>query len=287
MKTDRLHQILFLMDVIVGSFDPSRKSCPACGGSEVEFVASKKLMKLVRCKHCSLLFRTPSDRIGSNTKFYQKMYVEGPTTRMPSDETLEKLKGTNFKSMQKDFSRWIRLLKCYSVGGRLLDYGCSWGYGAWQFAQAGYDVSGFEVSRPRGKYAGDKLGIDVFFKESDLPDNIFDIVFTSHVIEHVPNPIDMIQTIRRVLKPNGVCFGLTPNGSTDYKNKNLTGWMNAWGRKHAMYLDVVFMQKALFPNQYLITSDLSIEKFQRWLAGTTSFVSDTEESELVFAFKKA
>lgn len=261
-------------------------NCPACGEKEAETVASKKLMKLVRCTNCSLLYRTPTDRAASNRKFYQKMYVEGGTTEMPSANELEKMKKTNFESIQKNFPHWIRLVKGYKVSGQLLDYGCSWGYGAWQFARAGYDVEGFEISRPRGQYAIKEMGINVVFQESDLPDDTYDIVFSSHVIEHVPNPVNMIKTITRILKPGGLFLGLTPNGAMEFKLKDLTGWMSAWGRKHAVYLDDIFMQKALIEIPYLITSELTVNKLGKWLVDSKSCVCDLEKSELVFIFKK-
>lgn len=42
------------------------------------------------------------------------------------------------------------------------------------------------------------------------PDNTFDMVFSSHVIEHVPNNAKAIEEIHRVLKPGGVNFMVIP-----------------------------------------------------------------------------
>jgi len=46
----------------------------------------------------------------------------------------------------------------------------------------------------------------------DLPfeDNTFDLVFSSHVIEHVPNVNKAIHEINRVLKPGGINFCVVP-----------------------------------------------------------------------------
>ena len=42
-------------------------------------------------------------------------------------------------------------------------------------------------------------------------DNFFDLVFFNHVIEHIPDDIRALETIYRVLKPNGLLILGTPN----------------------------------------------------------------------------
>lgn len=41
-------------------------------------------------------------------------------------------------------------------------------------------------------------------------DNNFDVIYNSHVLEHVPKDIQAMAELRRVLKPNGVCFIMVP-----------------------------------------------------------------------------
>jgi ubiquinone/menaquinone biosynthesis C-methylase UbiE len=41
-------------------------------------------------------------------------------------------------------------------------------------------------------------------------DNTFDIVYMSHTAEHFENPVRAFSEIRRVLKPNGILFSVTP-----------------------------------------------------------------------------
>jgi ubiquinone/menaquinone biosynthesis C-methylase UbiE len=47
--------------------------------------------------------------------------------------------------------------------------------------------------------------------EMPFPDAHFDIVVSSEVIEHTPNPEQAIKEIYRVLKPGGVMVLSTPN----------------------------------------------------------------------------
>ena len=53
---------------------------------------------------------------------------------------------------------------------------------------------------------------------NDLPyeDNSFDMVFSSHVIEHVPNNAKAIEEIHRVLKPGGINFMVIPTRTSHF-----------------------------------------------------------------------
>lgn len=53
----------------------------------------------------------------------------------------------------------------------------------------------------------------VVAKTGPLPfeDNSFDLVFSIYVLEHVNNPAELVEEIRRVLRPGGIFLALTPN----------------------------------------------------------------------------
>jgi SAM-dependent methyltransferase len=48
-------------------------------------------------------------------------------------------------------------------------------------------------------------------KEQALPDAHFDVILMSHVIEHLPDPLDELIECRRILKPSGSIVIATPN----------------------------------------------------------------------------
>lgn len=51
---------------------------------------------------------------------------------------------------------------------------------------------------------------------SFAPDNRYDFVICSHVLEHVANPLWLIQECHRVLKPGGLLYLAVPDGRTGY-----------------------------------------------------------------------
>jgi SAM-dependent methyltransferase len=97
--------------------------------------------------------------------------------------------------------------------GRLLDVGCGGGEWLLTMRERGWSVEGcdfdkhaVEVARQRGLKV--KCGS---LEEQNYPDNSFDAVTLSHVIEHVPDPVRVLGECARILKPGGKLVLFTPN----------------------------------------------------------------------------
>ena len=243
-------------------------------------------MSLRQCKNCLLLFRTPTDVKDYNKKFYQNDYYEGVTTEIPSYGDLDNMMKNNFSNIGKNFTKWIEIFKLINPSVKILDFGCSWGYSSYQIKKAGFDVTGYEISSPRGKFAQKNLDVDVIFNEKDLPDKAFDLVFSSHVIEHVPNPAFMIDLIKRVLKPGGIFLGVTPNGSEECMKNNYHYWMSAWGRKHPFFITDTWVKKTLTGLPWFIFGENEnlTGNIQMFLQDKKQMCRDLKTGHLVFGF---
>ncbi len=259
--------------------------CPNCGEKEIEAIVSRKFFvtTLQRCKECGLLYRSPTTTKSENKTYYQKKYKEGFTTDLPSPEILRKLKESRFAGSEKDFSEKIKILKQLGLthGSKVLDFGCSWGYGSWQFSQAGLDVNSFEISVPRANYAREALSVSVVSDESLLVGEL-DAFFSSHVLEHVPHVGHTIQKAFCLLKKGGCFVGLTPNGSLERRKVSPQSWKLAWGLKHPIHLDEVFYKKIFKTHPfYVASSPHRLELIQSWLKRKDQFVGDLTGEELL------
>jgi len=175
---------------------------------------------------------------------------------MPDENRLAVLKSTKFKGTEKDYSRFLAVLNALGIkrGSRLLDFGCSWGYGSWQFAQNGFEVESYEISEPRRRYAIKNLECTVHSRFADITPG-FDVFFSSHVLEHVPSPKNVIELALSVVKPGGVFIAFTPNGAAPHRAKEPAKWQKLWGLVHPNFLDDQYyrLQFAAYP--YLLASD--------------------------------
>jgi SAM-dependent methyltransferase len=100
------------------------------------------------------------------------------------------------------------LIECRSETGRgkVLDIGCGYGFFLQEMKSRGWKVDGIEISQTGREYAVNQWGIEVFSEPTallQLPENSFDVVTLFYVIEHVPDPLDLMKAVKRVLKPRG------------------------------------------------------------------------------------
>ncbi|MDR2767625.1 MAG: class I SAM-dependent methyltransferase [Treponema sp.] len=96
---------------------------------------------------------------------------------------------------------------------RLLDIGCATGALLSKLAGRGWIAEGVEISPAQAEHCR-KKGLTVSslpLEENRFPENSFDAVLASHLIEHLNNPASFVREIFRVLKPLGRCFITTPN----------------------------------------------------------------------------
>jgi 2-polyprenyl-3-methyl-5-hydroxy-6-metoxy-1,4-benzoquinol methylase len=272
------------------------KACPSCGGLESQVLDRKAwVLAFRRCAGCQLLFRAPTTSAVENEAFYQTAYRQGFTTNLPSEQELQRLLESRFEGHDKNYAGYIAVLRALGVsqGARVFDFGCSWGYGSWQLAQAGFAVEAFEISRPRAEFARTRLGVELRQPEA-LPEGGYDVFFSAHVIEHVPSVAAMLELGLRLLKPGGLFVCFTPNGSLSFRRRNPQAWHLMWGEAHPQLLDEEFLTRRCAGLPLLLTSaplhqperPHPLAKIAAWERRAQPVVATLDEVELMFAAQK-
>jgi len=245
---------------------------------------------LRRCNACRLLFRSPTTTAEENSSFYQSAYSQGFTTDTPPVDRLEQLKASRFKGSEKDYSQYLNVLAALGCkpGDLLFDYGCSWGYGSWQFIQEGYSVTAFEISVPRCEYAKTYLGINAQTRMENV-DGPFDVFFSAHVLEHVPSVSRSLEFARKILRPEGWFVAFTPNGSDAFKARKQELWKYSWGLVHPNVIDDLFYSNAFKSDLYLLASSpYDLESIRQWASLQQASVSlNLDGDELLIIAKLA
>lgn len=80
-----------------------------------------------------------------------------------------------------------------------------------------HDFGQYEGIKLGGTTEYGKIGIVSPLENIPVPDDSFDVVLCTEVLEHVPEPIEAIREIARILKPNGKLLLTSPLGSGLYQ----------------------------------------------------------------------
>jgi ubiquinone/menaquinone biosynthesis C-methylase UbiE len=101
----------------------------------------------------------------------------------------------------------------YRKNTRLLDIGCGAGTILQAARRAGWNAEGLEISKPAVDYVRSQ-GFKVFqgdLSSAPYPDDYFDVVTASELLEHVADPLSMLKHTARILRPGGLLWATTPN----------------------------------------------------------------------------
>jgi 2-polyprenyl-3-methyl-5-hydroxy-6-metoxy-1,4-benzoquinol methylase len=102
------------------------------------------------------------------------------------------------------------------AGLRVLDIGCGAGSLLKKFESHGAAVTGFEpdclmCETARGRLMADARVENALFSWQDWRGESFDLVCMSHVLEHVPDPVDFLAGLYKITRPEGYLFIEVPN----------------------------------------------------------------------------
>jgi len=98
--------------------------------------------------------------------------------------------------------------------GRLLDVGCGEGSFLHEAKMLGWQVEGSEISNEGCRLAKSRWDIEPFCGEvaqAPWPPASFDVVTLWHVVEHVPDPVSLMQTVAQLTAPGGRIIVACPN----------------------------------------------------------------------------
>lgn len=185
--------------------------CPLCKAGDTIQIAKQEINSLVQCSNCGLLYRypipTPEDYERLNNDVDYAWYKEFDLAEFDFDR---------FKKTSQYFQiqRRIEYVLRHKASGNLLDVGCGLGFFVHEAVRCGFTVTGIDMSRTTVKWAQENLHLDVRpgkLEEMKFHDGQFDIVCLWHVLEHVPDPLETLRYLHRLINSNGYIFVELPN----------------------------------------------------------------------------
>lgn len=139
--------------------------------------------------------------------------------------------------------RVVQALAPITSATRWLDFGCGNG-GLVRYCRAHTDCAAYGYDSGWMAERAAAMGIP-FLSEAELraAEGTFDIVTAIEVLEHVPDPIGVFQTIRAALKPGGLFFYTT--GNAEPFRSRLLDWAYVNPTIHVSYFEPATLERAL------------------------------------------
>ena len=173
--------------------------CPSCGQAEGRCRGCKNDFYLFSCKSCATLYTAPVAGISQSQDYDSYYTAENLTVPAFIDRRLDEIVST---------------FEPYRKNNRLLDVGFGAGSFLTAAARNNWQAFGVEVSQRAVEHVRER-GFEVFCGElgkAGYPDDCFDVIIVSEVLEHVPDPQVLLEEIARVLRPGGLLWATTPHG---------------------------------------------------------------------------
>jgi 2-polyprenyl-3-methyl-5-hydroxy-6-metoxy-1,4-benzoquinol methylase len=189
-------------------------NCILCKGILKRYSETSNLGLPVNfCKNCNL-------NINGDTK---EQVIEKVSNLYKGEYWKERNSETSIKSEFTDVDsqgkrrNWVSQFlytKEHITGKNLLEIGVGVGQSILWFEEEGFDVNGIEPDGKNVSMINKKLKKGKVIEssvEDFSTDEVFDVIWMSHVLEHIIEPIHFLKKIKNNLKKDGIFFIEVPN----------------------------------------------------------------------------
>ncbi|HTY19552.1 MAG TPA: class I SAM-dependent methyltransferase [Myxococcota bacterium] len=177
--------------------------CDLCGADRPIPVLVENGYEVCRCAGCSLVYVNPQPRreLGEDVELFHGEAREIEENRTDGEVVYD----DGLDRIERDVPG----------RGRLLDVGCGFGFFLERAAARGWQVHGIDVSRVTVEYARKRLGLDTVERgdlfQARYPDGHFQAVCMWNCLEHLPQPLETLREVARILADGGVVLVRVPN----------------------------------------------------------------------------
>ncbi len=187
-------------------------ACVVCTSSDLSDVPfgynfKQKWLGVKECNNCGMLFISPQPAAQELVELYSREYFEGGDYRCGHAESC-------FEESERIVSQeLVEKIISMQPKGIFLDIGCAGGQMLNAMRERGYETFGVELSEEAAQSARNKFQQNVITGDihtAKFESNFFDVVFMGDVLEHVPDPIDVMKEIHRITKSSALVVILCP-----------------------------------------------------------------------------
>lgn len=254
--------------------------CPYCGASrrrlayegvqDWAFGAAPGQWAYWDCEDCHALYLDARPTRASIGRAYARYYTHAATVTAPVAQIKQRLRnelwfhvlGANLSPrlhVPSFCAPWVRALQGFvaqpfglrqlaqSPKGLLVDVGCGNGDKLHLAAQLGWRTCGIELDAAAVDAARAR-GLDVrqggYEELTRLPE-LADCILCSHVLEHVHDPLVLLQRLHAAIRPGGMLLISTPNARSHVRRAYGRYWRGLEAPRHLAIADATWLVEYL------------------------------------------
>ncbi len=172
-----------------------------------DYTVSKEEFTILKDERHDFLITSPRPNDDDLAKYYESdTYISHTDSKKSLFDHLYQLV-RNYTLNKK-----LKLINSFEHQERsILDIGAGTGDFLVSCQQDGWKVTGVEPNENAKNIAQEKLGKTLNSEFSSLTHHKFDVITMWHVLEHMPDINDTIETLKNLLKPDGTLVVAVPN----------------------------------------------------------------------------
>lgn len=209
----------------------------------------KKIWQIVRCSSCKLMAveNVPADL----SPYYSEGYFTGDVT----------LDGYINYDLDKEVTKktYLNYLDALSkfidkqTGISMFEVGCATGFFMDLARQKGWQTEGIDISEYAVKKAQEKgLNATVGLPEFYQTEKKFDVVVMQDLIEHVKDPVDIVNRAKNLLADNGLLLITTPDAGSLWARVWKKKWHAFVPPQHLFYFSIKNLSSILKQNGFQV-----------------------------------
>ena len=227
------------------------EKCPICQGTDfsahltcTDHAVSHETFQINRCTNCELLITSPRPADKDLGRYYLSDSYTSHVTKARSLLDRTYLLARSFTLKWK-----LHLLEKHhsKKKGLILDFGCGVGEFLREAAKKGWQITGVEPSAIARKNAEPTVSPRIVPSLQEIQPNAakFDVITAWHVIEHVSDLNNTIQTLKQQLKHDGTIFIAVPNHNSWDARHYKSSWAAYDVPRHLWHFNIKSMTRLL------------------------------------------
>ena len=183
--------------------------CYNCSSKEISSSFVVNRFRHVRCKNCGMVYVNPRIKEAITHDLYnEKPYIEFYKIKL--------IPSVDYRRNVLAFNKYKQIAKYFNRPKKVLDIGCGLGELLSIFQENNWDCTGIEFNEFAANYARKSFHLNIInksiyeFASSDK----YDVIMLWGVLEHLYDPVKILNKIHELLKNDGILVLEVPSGDS-------------------------------------------------------------------------